>query len=217
MTTDAEIAVLEALAAQGEILEAKTGASTPPFRSRLRLVDRQRRLLLFDRSIDQAADKALLALPHARLQIKWGEWRVAFVAANPVSYSHEGSEAIRLDFPETVEIGRRRMHQRTPDPQPRLRCAAYVGDASVFDAVVTDLSRGGIGLEIDFTADELEPGTILAGYRLESQGREPVSVDLEVRHTTSEPHGPRILHAGCRFVNPSPAAMALIAAYTEVT
>lgn len=215
MATDAEIAVLEALAAQGESLEWKTPAGAPRFRSRLRLVDRQRRMLLLDRCADEAANRALLALPRVEFQIEWGEWRIKFVAANPMPVALEGAAAIRLDFPDAVEIARWRIYERAPDPLPPLRCVGQVGDATIFDAVVRDVSPGGIGLEIDFAAGELEPGTILVGCRLGCPGSDPVEVDLEVRHTIMEPHGARVVSAGCRFVNLSPAALVLIAEYVH--
>ncbi|MFH1044282.1 MAG: flagellar regulator YcgR PilZN domain-containing protein [Pseudomonadota bacterium] len=216
MATDAEIAVLEALAAQGEILESKMGTCTPPFRSRLRLVDRQRCLLLLDRSSDEAANMALLALPRADLQVEWGEWRIAFVAGNLVAFSHEGSEAIRLDFPDAVAISRRRMYQRTQDPRPPLQCEAYPGAAAAFEAVITDVSQGGIGIVID-SAAALMPGTVLPGCRLVCPDCEPVIVDLEVRHTTIDrlPGGLKVVRAGCRFLNLSPAVMGLIAKYVD--
>ena len=187
----------------------------PPFRSRLRLVDRERRLLLLDRCTDEAANIALIALPRVDLQVEWGEWRIAFVAGNPAAFPHEGTVAIRLDFPDTVQIGRRRIYARTSDPRPPLHCVAQTGDTIVLEAEVSDVSMGGVGLELNFVADELEPGTIIKGCRLECPGWEPVTIDLEVRHTTMEPHGPRAVHVGCRFVNLSPAAMALVAEHVH--
>ena len=216
MATDAEIAVLEALAAQGEILQTKTGTCDPPFRSRLRLVDRQRCLLLLDRCSDEAANMALLALPRADLQVEWGEWRITFVARNLVAFPHEGTEAIRLDFPDAVAISRRRIYQRTQNPRPPLLFEAYFGTTVVFEAEVTDVSQGGVGIVID-SAAALEPGTILAGCRLECPDSEPVIVDLEVRHTTKAglPGGRQVTHAGCRFLRLSPSAMGLVAKYVD--
>ncbi len=218
MATDAEMAVLEALAAQGEILASKTGADTPPFRSRLRLVDRQRCLLLLDRCSDEAANMALLALPRAKLEVEWGEWHIAFVAGNPGAFSHEGTEVIRLDFPDAIAIRRRRMYRRTPDPRPRLWCEAYSGGAAVFEAVLTNVSQGGLGLEID-SATRLNPGMILAGCRIQSQDREQVIVDLEVRHTATvrRADGREVIRAGCRFLNLSPSALRLVATYVDTT
>jgi len=217
MKTDAEIAVLEALAAHGESLESKTGACTPQFRARLRLVDRARRLLVLDRCSNEAANMALVAQPRAELRAEWGEWRIAFVAGNPVTFSHEGTAAIRLDFPESVEIGRRRIYERTPDPLPPLRCLAEASGTVILETSVKDMSLGGLGLDVDIVASELKPGMFLAACRLECPGWEPAIVDLEVRHTTTaiQPDGSRSTRIGCRFVNLSPAAMVLVARYVN--
>ncbi len=217
MATNEEIDVLEALAAQDESLESKPGTCAPRFRSRLRRVDRQHCLLHLEPSADEAANVALLALPHAELQIEWGEWRIAFKAGNPTPVLDEETDAIRLDFPDTVEIGRRRLYPRIPDPKPPLRCVDYIGNTIAFEFTVTDVSQGGLSLKVDFAADELVPGMVLAGCRLECAGREPVSIDLKIEHTTSARlRGVnRIGSIGCRFVKLSPAAMALIAGYTD--
>lgn len=214
MASDTEIAVLEALAAQGEMLESKSGACAPPFRSRLLLVDRQRNSLLLDRCADEAANIALLAFPHAELHVEWGEWRIAFVARNPAAFFHEDAEAIRFDIPDAVAISRRRMYQRTQDPRPPLWCESYFGTDAVCDAVVTDVSRGGIGVEINVSSAP-ETGTVLSGCRLKYLDQEPVVVDLEVRHTAIAmlPDGRRVVRAGCRFLSLSPATMWLITKY----
>lgn len=217
MATSEEIAVLEALMAQGESLESRPGVCTPRFRSQLRLVDRKNRLLLLGCSADEAANRALLALPRAELQVEWGEWWIAFTAGNPTPFLHQGTEAIRLEFPNAVDIRRRRLYQRTADPLPPLRCVDYVGDTVAFEFTVTDVSQGGVALRVDFAGDELEPGMVLSACRLECAGREPAIVDLKVQHTRSAtlPSGSRVAGVGCRFVNLSPAAMALIAEYTD--
>ena len=63
----------------------------------------------------------------------------------------------------------------------------------------------------------LMPGMILKGCRIECPDYEPVIVDLEVRHTTTDrlPGGRQIVRAGCRFLSLSPAAMGLIAKYVH--
>jgi PilZ domain len=110
----------------------------------------------------------------------------------------------------------RRIYQRTQDPRPSLQCEAYSGAAGPFVAEITDMSQGGIGLEMD-SATALEPGMVLAGCGLYRLDREPVIADLEVRHTETArlPDGRQVLRAGCRFLTLSPAAMALIAEYVD--
>lgn len=214
--TDAEIAVLEALAAQGEFLASVPDSVNPPFRTRLRLVDPGRKFLILACSGDKNADAAVLAQPRVDILVEWGEWRIAFAASAPVAVTHDGIAAIRVQFPESVSISRRRMFARAAVPEhSQLRCVAYSGAVPIFEASIIDMSQGGIGIQTESAGDELEPGMVLAACRLERPGHEPVVVDLEVRHTatTRRPDGRRTMRAGCRFVNLSPAAMGLIAEY----
>lgn len=215
LPTDAEIAVLEALAAQGELLSAAMPTGAPVFRTRLRFVDPGRHCLVVARSGDRRADEALLAQARAEFLVEWGEWRIAFATGRPEAAAHEGVEAIRLPFPESVSINRRRMFERAPVPDHGMRCVAYSGAVPVFEAIVTDVSQGGVGIQVDSGGEALEPGMVLAGCRFVRQGRGPATVDLEVRHTalTRHPDGRRTVRAGCRFVDLSPAAMALVSEF----
>lgn len=213
--TEAEIAVLEALAAQGEILSAGAANGAKGFRTRLRFVDPLRRYVVVARSGDQGADAAFMALARAEFLVEWGEWRIAFAAEGPEAASHEGAAAIRLRFPESVAISRRRMFERSPVPDRSLRCVAYSGARTLFDAVVTDISQGGVGLQISAAGATLEPGMVLPGCRITRGGGEPATVDLEVRHTAAiiGTDGGRMVRSGCRFVNLSASAMALVAEF----
>lgn len=214
--TEAEIAVLEALAAQGEILTAKAESGARPFRARLRFVDSARQFLILDRGADEAAAAALLARPRAEFLVEWGEWRIGFACDRPVTVSHDGTPAFRVSFPEAVSIGKRRMFARAAVPdKAKLRCVAYSGAAPIFEADITDVGQGGLGMHADAAVTSLEPGMILAGCRLERAGRTPAIVDLEIRHTARATleDGRHVLRIGCRFVAPSPAAMGLVAEF----
>lgn len=216
LPTEAEIGVLEALAAQGEPLVAKAVAGAEPFRTRLLKVDPDRRWLLFDSGGSPGADAAAFAQRRLDLLVEWGEWRIAFVAPRPEPATDAGAPAIRTQFPETVSISRRRMLPRAVVPaEAAIRCVAYSGAAAIFEAEVTDVSQGGIGMVADPKVANLDPGMVLAASRLERAGREPVIVDLEVRHTArvTLEDGRYVARIGCRFVNLSPAAMKLVAEY----
>lgn len=214
MPTAAEIGVLEALAAQGETLTAKAVAGAPPYRTRLAFVDPGRRFLVLERGHDGTPDAALLARDRVELLVEWGEWRIGFAGDHPEACVHEGAEAIRIGFPEAVSISRRRMLPRAAVPQASpLRCVVHPGAASAFEAEVTDVSQGGVGMQADPRVALVEPGMVLAACRLERAGREPVIVDLEVRHTSrvALAGGRTVARIGCRFVHLSPAAMGLVA------
>ncbi len=215
LPSEAEIAVLEALAVEGEALGVQQDGRTA-WRARLLLVDPARRFLVVGSSGEEARDAQLLSRPGVEFVVESGEWRIAFTAEAPSRTRHRGVPAIRVAFPAAIAINRRRVHERAavPDSAP-LRCVAYSGAAALFDAAVCDLSQGGVGLTMDFAGGALEPGMVLAGCRIEGPGREAVVVDLEVRHTavTTFPDGRRSIRAGCRFVNLTPKAASLVAAY----
>lgn len=205
LPTDAEIGVLEALAAQGEVLSARIDALSPLLRMRLLFVDPHREFLVVSREVGGAADERLLGLEEVSFYVEWGEWRIAFSGRHPQPAVHDGVDAIRLRFPGQVAIGRRRMHERVPVPAESMRCVARSRSGIVFEATVTDISAGGVGLQVEAKADAIAPGMVFPGCRLERRAGEAQVVDLEIRHTavTRLPDGRSLLRMGCRFVNPA--------------
>ena len=213
--TEAEVAVLEALAAQGEILSARDTSGATPFRARLRFVDPARQYLVVARSGDPVADAAFLALEQAELFVEWGEWRIAFAAAGPTAVSHEGVAAIRLRFPESVATSRRRMFERAPVPTARFAAWPIPTPCRSSTRSSRTSARAGSACQIDPLGDALDPGMVLPRCRIARGGGEPTTVDLEVRHTTTSPAPMAAGRCapGCRFVNLSPSAMALVAEF----
>lgn len=214
--SEAEDAVLDALVAQGETVVAQIGGSVAQFRSRLRFVDPGRQYIIIEPSADPAADAALLASPRVLFHAEWGEWRIEFATTGPERTAHAGTTAIRLRFPDAISSRRRRASERAPvPPQPPLRCVASVDGVIYFEASVCDISLGGVGI-LQYGPDiALEAGTVFRDCRIESPGRDPLSVDLEVRYTgrVALADGSRAQRAGCRFLNPSPALSYLISEY----
>ena len=219
LPSDGEIAVLEALAVEGESAVARLASGVPVMRLRFLFVDPNRQYILFQSSPDKAANAALLAGPRASLLVEWGEWRIEFSAESPQPAEHRGTVAIRMAFPRSVSIKRRRMQERTHvPPEFPLRCAGYVGGVACFEGTIVDIGEGGIGMFQEYSKKTLEPGVVLAGYCLERPGKEPVRVDLEVRHTetTARADGKPALRIGCRFLHTSPALGALIAEFVRL-
>jgi len=209
----AEIAVLEALAVQGEAVLAQLDGGAPIFRSRLRFVDPDQQYIVVEPSTDAAANAALLALARAVFLAEVGEWRIEFAAADPEQTVLGGTAAIRLRFPEVISSRRRRAFERARvPPEPPLRCVASAEGVTYFEASIVDISRGGIGILQAGPNIALQAGMMLKSCRIECPDREPVILDLEVRHA-----GPAALadgrpaqRAGCRFLNLSPASAELI-------
>jgi c-di-GMP-binding flagellar brake protein YcgR len=203
LPTDAEIAVLEALVAEGEDLLARSAAGGLSYSVKLRHLDPQRRHIVIAAREGHLSPAALPADAPVEFEVLFGEWRVAFSADHPHHLTHEDEPAIELEFPERISISKRRQHARAsvPDHAP-LRLVAYSGAAPIFEATITDVSRGGMGLLVDFGGDSLHPAMVLGRCLVEREGQAVVTVSLEVRHTshTVLPDGRRAVRAGCRFL-----------------
>jgi len=203
LPTDAEIAVLEALVAEGEDLLARSASGGLSYSVKLRHLDPQRRHFVIAAREGHLSQSALPADAPVDFEVLFGEWRVAFSADHPHHVTHEGEPAVQLEFPERVSISKRRQHARASVPENApLRLVAYSGAAPIFEATIIDMSRGGMGLQVDFGGDSLHPGMVLGSCRVEREGREMVTVSLEVRHTSNAvlPDGRRVVRAGCRFL-----------------
>lgn len=212
----AEIEVLAALVAEGEELAARSAAGGLSYSVRLRHLDPQHRHIVIAAREGRLSPDALPADAPVDFEVLFGEWRVTFSADLPHHVTHEGKPAIQLAFPERVSISRRRQHARAAvPPQAPLRLVAYSGAAPIFEATITDVSRGGVGLQLDFGGDSLHPGMVLGSCRVERDGDEPVSVDLEVRHTSTAilHDGRRVVRAGCRFIALNDVAARLVEKY----
>jgi len=213
--TDSEVAVLAALAVEGTAIAARFASGMQAFRTRLLFVDPARRYVVIQASEDMAANARLLAGPCANLLAEFGDWRIEFTAESPQPATHGGFQAMRLAFPASVSINRRRQQERIAVPrQSNLRCSGKVPGGPAFEAAVTDVSPRGIGL-LHEASSPLDPGTVLAGCRLERPGRDPVGVDLEVRYTepATLPDGRAGMKVGYRVLDPSPAVGALISEF----
>lgn len=214
----AEIAVLEALAAEGEPIVAQVGSDGLMFRSRLRLVDPDRQYIVVEPSADAAGNAALLAQPRVIFVAEVDAWRIEFAAAAPQQTVHGGTAAIQLRFPESISSRRRRMHDRAPVPiQSPVRCVIYAEGIATFEGSIFDISQGGVGMMQYDPNFALEPGMVIKNCCIERPGKDTVTVDLEVRFTelVTLANGRRAQRAGCRFVNRSPASMALIGEFVN--
>ena len=213
LPSDAEIAVIEALAAQDETIMARVPAGGRGFHTRLLFVDPQRQFVLIQASADASASAVLLSSPQAILFVESGEWRIEITADNPQPAARDGVRAIRLAFPHSVSIKKRRMLERTTlPPVSSLRCVAYSGGKERFRGNVTDISRGGIGMLQEFTSGPLRSGEELVGCHLERPGRDPVRLDLKVRFAMAmtQEDGQSVVKVGFQFLNPSEALVGLV-------
>jgi c-di-GMP-binding flagellar brake protein YcgR len=175
-----------------------------PFTTHLVLSDPGGDFIIVAAPADGPVDPALLALPRVTLVAEPEHWHIEFVSAEPREVVHEGVAAIRLRFPEILSVQQRRQSERYDAPAvPALRCVADAGGFAPFDAQIRDISLGGISALIYPPDVIIEPGTVLAGSRIDLPGADPVTVDLEVRYSEilTLDDGSSARCSGFRFLN----------------
>jgi c-di-GMP-binding flagellar brake protein YcgR len=127
----------------------------------------------------------------------------AFSCNGPRQAVHERQPAIQLGMPTTMlALLHRRGLQRVQVPtHAQVDCRLRMG-VLTFDAKLVDVSMDGMGFLLSEDALPLCAGTRLEGARVRHPQREPIYVDIEVRHVTrvTLPDGKRATRIGCRIL-----------------
>jgi len=194
--------VLEALAARRErvTVELPDGLYT----THLVRADPIGEFIIVAAAADEALNSALLALARVTLVAEPDDWHIEFVGVEPSEVVHDGVAAIRLGYPEILSVQQRRQNERFDAPPVLvLRCVADAGGIAPFDAQIRDISMGGISVLLYPPDVMIEPGTVLAGSRIEVPGADTVTIDLEVRYSelVTLADGSRARCSGFRFLN----------------
>lgn len=185
---------------------ATVSASLPSkvlFLSRLLCVDPVKQYLLLAYSDHKAANSAVLAASSLTFKCNHRGAQFAFSCGGPRQAMHERQPAIQVGMP-TAMLGlqHRRAPQRMQVPaQAHVDCQLRMG-VLAFNARLVDMSLGGMGFLLCEDVVPLCAGTRLEGARIRHPEREPLVVDVEVRHVHSVtlPDGRRATRIGCRIV-----------------
>jgi flagellar brake protein len=203
LRTRSQIApVLEALAARRGLVTGELPGGQ--FSAHVVHADSSGQFIVVTTTADEPSKAALLACARVTLVSKPDDWDIEFVCADPSEIMYDGVAAIRLRYPEVLAVQQRRQDVRLDAPPTlSLRCVADAGGIAPFDAKITDISLGGIGVLLYPPDVMLEPGAVLVGTRIEIPGAESVTVDLEVRYSevVALEDGSRARCSGFRFVN----------------
>jgi flagellar brake protein len=205
--------VLQVLAAHDAPILSHVARGTMQFVSRLRHIDPGLRYIVLDPAADEPANAALVSRLRAIFSTTVAERYFEFAGSNPARMSHEERPAIQVEFPDILASYSRRADSRAI-VSPPLHCLADASGDMPFDALVADISAGGVGLL--YPADiSLEPGTTLRGCVITGPRVAPSIVDLEVRYSqTAMLSDQPTQRSGCRFVQPGAAAVRqLVGAY----
>jgi c-di-GMP-binding flagellar brake protein YcgR len=203
--------VLSALLVRREPLAALLpGGDTPPWK--LRFVDPMRHYIVVEAL--SGTREALLQNRQVTFLAEFGGMNIEFTASGPEAVTHDGADAVRLEFPKVTVSRQRRAHPRAPvPPDLPVHCAIPAGAGVALEGQIMDVSEGGLGLLVRSSYLVPAPDTLIRGWRIERPGQAVVIVDLQVRHCRPLllADGSQAHRWGCQFVNPSEEARKLIA------
>lgn len=186
---------------------ATVSASLPSkllFLSRLVSVDPVKQHMLLSYSDHKTANSALLAARSVVLRCNHRGAQFAFSGAGPRQAVHARQPAIQLGLPTQMLAlqHRRAAVQRVQVPaQADVECRLRLG-VIAFGARLVDVSLDGMGFLLGDDAIPVCAGTRLEGARIRHPQREPLVVDIEVRHVirVALADGKRATRIGCRIL-----------------
>lgn len=157
-----------------------------------------------------------LASAELRCSADFQRTEVRFRCGPPRQYDVDGYPTIALPLPVSLVHVQRREFVRREAPVGQLLCRIPPGDegdsprgpaARPVDAVVRDLSGGGVALLAPPECLRMHSGDELRGCTIELPGIGVLQVDLRVRHVVPTRHrGLSMRQIGCAFIDLSPAA-----------
>lgn len=177
------------------------------FVTQIRHVDAKAEHYIVDYGLNKSLNARLLAARKLSLSAELDDAHIAWAARSLTHVSFDERSAIRLELPEYLVRRRERV-------KPRIKVPHYLGMKCVvecpgyvpFELEIFDISLEGQGMLLPSSAVELEPGMILQGCSIHYPGREPIKVDLEIRHVEDPglAFGDVRRRVGCRFVGTPP-------------
>jgi c-di-GMP-binding flagellar brake protein YcgR len=201
--------ILSAMAEDGDTVSASVPPTKMLFLSKLVFVEPVKQFMLVSYSDHKPANTALLGAKSITFKCNHRGAQFAFSCNGPRQSMHERQPAIQLGMPTTMlALLHRRSLQRVQVPkEATVDCELRMG-VLAFDARLVDVSLDGMGFMLAEDEMPLCAGTRLGGARIRHPGREPLVVDIEVRHVTrvALPDGRRATRIGCRIVA-APAAL----------
>ena len=209
--------MLHVLLARREPLAALLGGGASS-QWRLGFIDPARQYIVVEPASGASVNEALLERERVTFLADFGGMHIEFTAEGPQQIERGGVSALRLGFPKVTVSHQRRAHPRAPVPQELpLHCVIPAGAGVALEVQIMDISQGGIGLLVRSTYILPAPGTIIKGWRVERKDKDPIKVDLEVRHCRPLvlAGGDHALRWGCQFIDPSDEAKELIALFAK--
>jgi c-di-GMP-binding flagellar brake protein YcgR len=203
---------LEAMRVAGDVLSADLESEEHLFVTRLLEVDTRNRTMTIGWSESKEANTLILQKASITFNANHQGLHFQFVADHPRQTDFGNRSAIQLGLPKAMfAMQRRALPRYKVPPTVPLKCEISLGPIS-FEALVVDLSLGGIGAILYDPSIRLDVGMTLSRARIVLPAHAPVLAALEVRNirTVTRADGTMVKRAGCRFIAPSSGIEALV-------
>lgn len=206
-------ALLRRLIAEGTPLHLSTPEGTL-LPTRLLTQDSARRRIGF--AVDAAAPQLLplLAAPEVLAAGYLDGMQLQFELHDLLLVHGDPGCTLQAALPtQVLRISRRRSHRVRPQGAPTAHLRDPGAPGTVLALQVLDVSLGGCALLVPPGQPLLPPGEVIPHARLELDIDTRLQLTLELLHVTCMSADASGLRLGCRFVNPSPAAVQALQTY----
>jgi len=199
--------VLEALQKAGTLVTAYFGAGNDFILTCILRVDAETDEVVLDYGADAATNLRALKASGFTFVAAHERIKIQFSSALLRKVRHDNRDAFSIPLPPSLLRLQRREYYRivTPLAQP-LKCAIPPQGKDVntpSEAIVADISCGGVALVGFGTAAGVESGMRLRDCQIQLPDAGIVTADLLIKSTyeVTLKNGNKHLHAGCEFVN----------------
>ncbi len=156
------------------------------------------------------ADKIIFVTSLDSVKVQW-------ISNDIATGTFEARDAFRITLPkQMLRLQRRECYRlNTPLANP-LKCHIPSGNDTSIEAVLVDISAGGIGIIIPpSTENVLLPGTLFPGCCIELPGigRAEFTISVQSTWQVTMKNGHKNMRAGCQFIDMRPGIQSLVQRY----
>lgn len=166
-------------------------------------LDRKQRVIYLGCGSDERVNRALLESASVMCTTVQDQVKVQFDISRLERVVYDNEPTFKARFPdEMIRFQRREYYRLTPQILKPIKCFIPVGDALV-EAMVVDISVGGIGVLSYRQEVHFEKGTDYQGCRLELPDSGTFLVGLNIRTTfdVTLKNGVQSHRLGCQFIS----------------
>jgi len=170
-------------------------------------IDPEARTVYFGPGPDAVVNQALMASSQVAFNTAHDQIRVLFTTSALTQVELDGESLLRAEMPKELLRFQRREYYRLPTPMAHpVKCLIGIG-AVMIEAIVLDISIGGLGV-LSYSQDvSLKEGEVFHGCRLSlpDAGNYVVSLRIRMVYEQTLKNGVTSRRVGCQFIDLAPS------------